>query len=81
MDKVVAEALIRVKLMNSCLQLNCGKIMKCPICGNDMESGFAMLSSGSYLRWYREAKDLHEHIQRGGEVMLYGGFGPKAHVS
>ncbi len=51
--------------------------MKCPICGNEMESGFAMLSSGSYLRWYKEAKDLHDYVQRGGEVMLYGGFGPK----
>jgi len=51
--------------------------MKCPICGNEMESGFAMLSSGSYLRWYKEAKDLHDYIQRGGEVILYGGFGPK----
>ena len=51
--------------------------MKCPICGNEMESGFAMLSSGSYLRWYKEAKDLHEYVQRGGETMIYGGFGPK----
>ncbi|MDD1744071.1 MAG: hypothetical protein LUO85_05540 [Methanomassiliicoccales archaeon] len=42
-----------------------------------MESGFAMISNGSVLRWYKEAKDLHEYVQLGGEVMLYGGFGPR----
>ena len=51
--------------------------MKCPICGKEMESGFAMLNNGGILRWYKEAKDLHEYVQQGGEVMLYGGFGPK----
>jgi hypothetical protein len=63
--------------MNSGFQWNSGETVKCPICGNEMESGFAMLSNGSYLRWYKEARDLHEYVQRGGEVMLYGGFGPK----
>jgi len=51
--------------------------MKCPICGNEMESGFATLSNGSTMRWYKEAKDLHEYVQRGGEVMISGGIGLK----
>jgi|WetSurMetagenome_2_1015567.scaffolds.fasta_scaffold73797_3 hypothetical protein len=42
-----------------------------------MQSGFAMVNNGGYIRWYMEAKQLHPYIQREGEVLLYGGFGPK----
>ena len=51
--------------------------MRCPVCDTEMESGFAMQNNGGYIRWYQQAKDLHEYVQRGGEVLLYGGFGPK----
>lgn len=51
--------------------------MKCPICGKEMDSGFAMVNNGGYIRWYTEAKQLHPYIQQGGEVVVYGGFGPK----
>jgi hypothetical protein len=53
-----------------------GEAMKCPVCGSEMESGFAMLNNGGYIRWYKEANQLHPYIQRDGEVLLYGGFGP-----
>ena len=76
----MTEALIQVKFMNSYLQSNYGEITKCPICGNEMESGFAMLSSGSYLRWYKEAKDLHRVYPTGRRSDALWRLRTQAHV-